>query len=92
MQPKIKSIFDVIEEKAALPTIFEWSTNLDMSTYGPEDFIYEGELFTVKDEASLPSKRRYVLTLSGLIQYKVTSLSNSAVEIESAPSKEVSQI
>ena len=74
MQVKAKSIFDMIEEKAAMPTVFAWSEKLDISTYDTESFIYEGELFTTKNESSVPSKHRYILTLSGLIQYKVLHL------------------
>ena len=71
MQPKAKSIFDLIEERSATPYIFAWSSDLTMSKFTAEEFVYEGELITSKGPDAPLSKRRFVLTLNGLIKYKV---------------------
>ncbi len=83
MQPKTKSIFDLIEEKSATPTTFAWSDDLEKCKYSSEEYIYEGELCVPGGPGLPPSRRRYVLTLSGLIKYKV-NIDSSPVEIQSA--------
>lgn len=70
--PKLsKSIFDIIEEQGSNPEEFRWTTDKSLFNYTEEEFLYSGELISFKNQTELMSKHKYVLTLSGLIKYKV---------------------
>eukprot|EP01022_Parablepharisma_sp_SALTPOND_P024908 TRINITY_DN560_c0_g1_i1.p1 TRINITY_DN560_c0_g1~~TRINITY_DN560_c0_g1_i1.p1 ORF type:complete len:914 (-),score=67.53 TRINITY_DN560_c0_g1_i1:1166-3907(-) len=67
---KTRSIFDIIEEKKENPEEFIWSKNPSFFCNDPVEFIHDGTLTTIKPNKVL-KPQRYVLTLKGLIKYKV---------------------
>jgi hypothetical protein len=69
---QFKSIFDVIEERSENPEEFVWGKKEELMKYTPEEFVFEGYLINLAGpNSNKMSKRKYVLTIDALIQYKV---------------------
>lgn len=67
-----KSIFDIIEERSGNPQVFSWKSN-DISLYNftEEEYIYDGYLINIHKDPPKACKRKYILTVHGLIKFKV---------------------
>ncbi len=86
--PKSKSIFDIIEEKKEKPVPFTWSKDPALFAFTREEFIFEGELFTCKAGVDALKLHKYVLTLRGLIRYKVGRKSDAVGEAAGDPGED----
>ncbi len=74
MAGKPKSIFDILEEQSASPQAFAWTMDPGLCEGSLEDLLLEGELQRYNEAKGCFAKRRYVLTKTAFIQYKVLPL------------------
>ena len=69
------SIFNIIEESKDNPEPFAWSKNETKLIYNPADLLFDNTLIAMKIKGNFKNSR-YILTLQGLIKYKVFYLFN----------------
>ena len=68
--PKLRSIFDILEEQMPTPVLFGWQKEPSLFKFNSEDLLMEGKLESYNEAKSHFDPRRYVLTKTLLLRYK----------------------
>jgi hypothetical protein len=69
--PKMKSIFDIIEENKDICVQFKWQKEEKTLNFTKEEIVHEGELCIYKEQKEEMKSHKYALTHQGLVKFNV---------------------